>query len=291
MYEWERVNNMKFNGGKFQVLRYGKDQDLKQNTVYFTGEMEHVIEQVENCRDLGVTLEDSAKFELHIENVCKKVRQKCGWVLRTFYSRDPRFLRHMFNTLIQPHIDYCSQLWAPPEGPAMDKIEGLLRSFSAKIPSVKHLPYWDRLKELRMNSQQRRLERYKIIYTWKILQGLVPNCGVEVASSNEHRLGRLCRIPELQKQSPLSVKTLREASFQVSGPRLLNCLPKQLRNLTSLSLDEFKERLDLVLTTVPDEPRAGSLGGWPSNSLLSQMARREATPVLEPARRRRGGGV
>ena len=61
----------------------------------YRGEMEHVIEQVENCRDLCVTLEDSAKFDQHIENVCKKVRQKCGWVLRTFYSRDPKFLRHI----------------------------------------------------------------------------------------------------------------------------------------------------------------------------------------------------
>jgi hypothetical protein len=122
--------------------------------------MSHVIEQVENCRDLG----DTAKFDLHIENVCKKVRQKCGWIMRTFYSRDPQFLRHMFNTLVQPHADYCSQLWAPQEGPQMDKIEGLLRSFTAKIPAVKHLSYWERLKQLRMNSEQRRLERYNFFF-------------------------------------------------------------------------------------------------------------------------------
>ena len=48
IYEWENKNNMKFNGGKFQDLRYGRNQELKEETVYFTGGMESVIEEVEN---------------------------------------------------------------------------------------------------------------------------------------------------------------------------------------------------------------------------------------------------
>ena len=151
-----------------------------ESTCYFTGDMDHVIEEVENCRDIGVTVENSAKFDLHIEKVCKKVRQKCGWVLRTFYSREQNFLRHMFNILILPHINYCSQVWTSQEGPKLDKIEKLLKTFTSKKPLAKLLPYWERSKCLRMNSEQRRLERYKIIYIWKILQGLVPNCGVQV---------------------------------------------------------------------------------------------------------------
>ena len=173
------------------MIRYGRNQDIKEDTCYFTGDIEHIIEEVESCRDLGVTMENSAKFELHIENVCKKVRQKCGWVLRIFYCRDQHFLRHMFNTLIQPHIDYCSQLWTPQEGPQLDKVEKLLKNFTAKIRSVKHLPYWERLISLRMISEQRRLERYKIIYVWKILHKLVANCGIEVNdSTTSERLGR-----------------------------------------------------------------------------------------------------
>ena len=275
IYQWEVENNMKFNGDKFQVLRYGRNQDLKESTCYFTGGMEYVIEEVDNCRDLGVIVENTAKFDLHIEKVCKKVRQKCGWVLRTFYSRDQYFLRHMFNTLFQPHIDYCSQLWTPQEGPQLDKIEKLLKSFTSKIPSVKLLPYWERLKVLRMNSEQRRLERYKIIYVWKILQGLVPNCGVQVIDAeSKERLGRRCKVPSMNKQASSAVQSLRDTSFQVTGPKLFNCLPKWLRNLKTLSLEEFKEKLDLVLSQVPDEPRIGGPGGWISNSLITQMARR-----------------
>ena len=200
IFKWEESNNMKFNGDKFQILRYGDNNQVKEDTLYYTGNMEHVIEEVDRCRDLGVIMENTGSFNAHIEKVCKKVRQKCGWILRTFFTRDQKFLRHMFNTLVQPHIDFSSQLWAPAEGPEMDKIEQLLRNFTAKLPSVKHLPYWERLKALKMNSEQRRIERYKIIYTWKVLQGYVPNCGIE-ASSTEERLGRKCRVPILAKKS------------------------------------------------------------------------------------------
>ena len=81
----------------------------------------------------------------------------------------------MFNSLVQPHIDYCSQLWMPQEGQHLDKIEKVLKDFSKKLPGLKESNYWERLRALKMNSEQRRLERYQIIYIWKILQGLVPN--------------------------------------------------------------------------------------------------------------------
>ena len=44
--------------------------------------------------------------------------------------------------------------------------------------------------------------------------------------------------------------------------------------MRSLTIDEFKEKLDYILAKVPDEPRIGGPAGWISNSLLTQMARR-----------------
>ena len=78
LYKWEEDNQMKFNGSKFQLLRYGPDEDIKSDTVYFTGQMENIIEQFFSLKDLGVIMSDSAKFEDHIDKVVKKVRQKIG---------------------------------------------------------------------------------------------------------------------------------------------------------------------------------------------------------------------
>ena len=100
-------------------------------------------------------------------------------------------MRHMLNTLVQPHIDYCSQLWIPLEGQHLEKIEKLLKDYIRKIPGMAGLNYWLRLSKIKMDSEQRRLERYQVIYTWKIMEGLTPNCGFNW-SSTEERNGRAC---------------------------------------------------------------------------------------------------
>ena len=102
-------------------------------------------------------------------------------------------MKFMWKSLVQGHIDYCSQLYFPNQSSDLQKIENLLRTFTKKIPEVAHLDYWSRLKQLKMLSQQRRSERYRIIYTWKVLEGMVPNCGIQVHFS-ECR-GRECVIP------------------------------------------------------------------------------------------------
>ena len=127
----------------------------------------------------------------------------------------------------------------------MEKIEKVLRDFTRKIPSVKNLSYWERLQELRMNSENRRLERYKIIYVWKILENIVPNPGVMITNENwnddNFLRGRLCSIPKWKSKEKLD-------SFQVMGPRIFNTLPKVIRNMTKCGIEEFKSVLDMFLT-------------------------------------------
>ena len=108
-----------------------------------------------------------------------------------------------------------------------------------------------------MNSQERRIERYRIVYVWKILEGFAPNCGVELIQENQ-RLGRRCKVPKLAQNGGQSVQTLREQSFQINGVRLFNRLPKYLRNMTS-NQEDFKAELDKFICQIPDQPRIGNL--------------------------------
>ena len=273
---------MQFNGTKFQVLRYGTNETIKEETMYFTENMKHTIEQVNMTKDLGVLVTDDAKYDEHIDNMCKKVRQKSGWVLRTFYTRNLCFMKSIFKSLIQPHIDYCSQLWMPPQGQKLEKVERLLKSWTSRIPTIRNLTYWQRLKEMKMYSEQRRLERYRVIYTWKVLQGLVPNPGIVEAQENEY-LGRRCQIPKLNHKSKMSIRTMKENSFQTNGPKLFNSLPKYVRNMKKFSEEEFKEQLDKYLQKLPDQPKIDGLIPWgqdqdgkPSNSIQFQVASESA---------------
>ena len=98
----------------------------------------------------------------------------------------------------------------------------------------------------------RRMERYRIIYVWKILEGISPNCGLEVTTSE--RRGREVKIPPI-KGTKGKIQNLRENSFQIQGPRLFNCLPKSVRGISKVSIDDFKQHLDRFLEKLPDEPK------------------------------------
>ncbi len=171
--------------------------------------------------------------------------QKAGWVLRTFKTREL--------SLIQPHQDYASKLWAPV-GILGDLAaqEAPLKSFTKRTRGFWDLSYWERLVKAGMMSNECRQERYRIIYSWKIIQGLAPNCGLTLDSSMDSRRGRTLSIPPLSG-SRTSVQTLRDRTFQSEGPRLYNSLPSELRNLDS-SLPIFKAHLDCYLSSIPDQP-------------------------------------
>ena len=109
-----------------------------------------------------------------------------------------------------------------------------------------------------MYSQQRRRERYRIIYVWKLLEGLVPeissggNGGMKKLHSD--RIGRICYIPLIPRTVPTEVRRLREASLQHHRFLLFNALPKEICEITNCSVDSFKNQLDLFLGKIIDEP-------------------------------------
>nr|XP_053639121.1 fructose-1,6-bisphosphatase 1-like isoform X1 [Cherax quadricarinatus] len=136
---------------------------------------------------------------------------------------------------------------------------------------IKHLNYWERLRFLNLYSLERRKERYMIIYTWKILEGLVPNLHTKITHYESKRLGRRCNIPPMKSRGVTS--TLRDPTISVRGPRLFNCLPAYIRGITNRPLAVFKLALDKHLKSVPDQPGCGSYVGLraaSSNSLVDQ---------------------
>ena len=279
---WAEVNNMQFNGNKFQLVRFGNNEEIKDDTIYFTGDNKEVIERFEKLKDLGVIMNQKATFTDQIDHVEKKVRQKIGWICRSFYNRRIQFMKQLCKSLVIPHLQYGSQLWMPVEISEIEKIEKLQRDFFRKVSDLKELNYWKALKTMKMLLLQRRMERYRILYCWKILNGLTPNCGVEeVADSSKTRQGRRLIVPK--NKSTAQTEKLRDQSFQFNGPLLFNTLPASIRNLNKCTVDEFKSALDTHLETIPDEPKMdgmnpnasdnkGNVGRY-SNSLLFQTRR------------------
>ena len=83
IYQWSVENNMQFNALKFELLRYGNRDELKENTVYVNPEFE-LIEEKENVKDLGVNMTNNCKFNLHITKIAESAKKIASWILQTF---------------------------------------------------------------------------------------------------------------------------------------------------------------------------------------------------------------
>ena len=70
---------------------------------------------------------------------------------------------------------------------------------------------------------------------------------------NSERRGREAKVPKSKGSGKF--QSIREASFQINGPRLFNSLPKAVRNTTKVGIEEFKLKLDKYLESIPDEPK------------------------------------
>ena len=251
--EWEHDNNMAFNMEKFKWLQIGNNKTLKNDYCYFTRDFEHIIIPTQSTKDLGVLVSDDTTFYNHINEIHKKVSKRINWILRSFKCRSTHFMRFIWRAYVLPIIDYSSQLWGPQEGPLLLKLENLQRSFTRRVEGLGTKTYWERLKMLKLQSIQRRIERYKLLYVCKIMKGLVPNCGL-VWDYNDRR-GRKCKIPNYGKY----FKKARDQSFCMSASRLFNELPRILRDDQCSSIDVWKGKLDTLLSEMPDWPRTDDL--------------------------------
>ena len=89
--------------------------------------MSEVIERYHTVRDLGFIMSDDGEFCKHIEKVEVKARKTIGWIFKTFQGREINSMRYMWNTYVQPHIDYSSQLYSPYKEGSLVNLESLLK--------------------------------------------------------------------------------------------------------------------------------------------------------------------
>ena len=132
IYNWATENNMFFNSTKFELLRYGKNVELKNSTSYMSNTGE-TIPTKEATKDLGVIMSSSGDFKDHISSIVDTVRDFSTWILRSFRSRSPLLMLQLWKSMVIERLDYCSQLWNPHQIGLIQQLEELQKSFVKRI--------------------------------------------------------------------------------------------------------------------------------------------------------------
>ena len=162
--------------------------------------------------------------------------------MRTFRRRSKNLMLTIWKSLVQSKLDYCSQLWSPSDQGSIARLESVAKNFTSQVGGMEGLDYWERLGVLNMYSQERRRERYQIIFIWKVSQQLVK--GYNLPFKHNPRRGRLVDLPPVVGGCPAVVKNALEASLRVKGAKLFNLLPTELRGLDGVMVDTFKKGWD-----------------------------------------------
>ena len=298
VYPWAPANNMSLNGDKFEHLQVGKN--LEQAKYSYKDPSGKTITEKNCIKDLGVYLSNNLLWSKQIEEVVAKARVMSGWALRTFSTRDKKTMITIWNSQIRPILDYCSPLWSPRPWnyKEIDFLEQTQRTFTRRINDMDDFDYAQRLKALKLYSIQRRHERYKIIYAYKIKEGLVPNISElhGLQFSFHERRGCRCGIPTFPLHHNKAVRA-RDDSFTLTACNLWNSLPKYIRNISGKSVECFKRKLDKVLEYYPDIPRCSASGrlkdkhGRNSNSLCDLYKDSEIKKLVDNSEDVSKGGL
>ena len=120
---WLIANKLSLNIAETELMLIGSRQRLQtQNNQHMEIQVEgKIIKQVEETISLGVHIDNNLSWKKHVNEISKKVSSGIGALkrIRPFISTD--IAVKIYNSLIQPHFEYCSTVW--------DGISGQLRNF------------------------------------------------------------------------------------------------------------------------------------------------------------------
>ena len=132
------------------------------------------LDRVYTIKDLGVTISSNLKPSDHCQRVANAAHFKCSLILRSFVNKEPTFLLNLFNTYVLSRLHYASAVWDPWLVKDIKMIESVLRKFTKRIPSLKELPYKERLRVLNMHSLEYIRLHSALIFMYSVLNDLTP---------------------------------------------------------------------------------------------------------------------
>ena len=109
--EWFRANLLSLNVNKTKfMIFYHKavcdnliNQSLKINDIK--------IDQVQEFKFLGVTLQPSLSWNSHINSICKKIAKNIGILSKIRPILSEKSSLALYYTLIHSNLNYCASVW------------------------------------------------------------------------------------------------------------------------------------------------------------------------------------
>ena len=166
LYNWSLEWQMEFNVDKCKVMHIGRN-----NTRHNYSMNGKFLLTTEYEKDLGVIIENNLSHGRNVASAANKANRTLGIISRIFTCKNKEILMPLYKSLVRPQLEYCVQAWNPYLRKDINILERVQRRFTRMIPSIRHLPYNERLKRLNLTTLEMRRFRGDLIETFKIMHG------------------------------------------------------------------------------------------------------------------------
>ena len=107
--KWVVLNGLKLNIKKTKYMVFSNSRsDSDDLRITLNGVQ---IERTDSERFLGVIVESNLNWKIHISNLAAKISRNAGILYKLKGLVPNKVLRLVYNSLIQSHINYCSNVW------------------------------------------------------------------------------------------------------------------------------------------------------------------------------------
>ena len=136
--KWTETWLLKLHPQKCKTLHVGKtdpDPDYKYELMGIT------LDNVEEEKDIGVTIDNQLTFDKHITEKVKKANSMSAMIRRIFHHLDEKSFTPIYKALVRTHLEYANSAWAPYKQKHIDMIEGVQRRATKQLPGLKNLSH------------------------------------------------------------------------------------------------------------------------------------------------------
>ena len=138
----------------------------------------HILQEVQDNPYLGLQISNDLKWNIHINNTCKKANATLGFLRRNLRNVPQECRKTAYIALVRSIMEYGATIWNPYQKGDIDKLE---RIQSRAIRFIKK-DYTSRdpgcitkmRKELELETLEERRTSLRLVLMYKVVEGLVP---------------------------------------------------------------------------------------------------------------------
>ena len=227
------------------ICKKSLDNNLQQFQLNST-----TIPSTRSIKDLGITIQNNLKWEVHINNIYGKAASLSYRILKCFRSKNIWTLLLLYKSYVRPLLVFNTEVWSPYFKKDIDRIESVQKRYTKLICQRCNIPfssYTDRLEKLNLTTLHDRRIKFDLILMFKIINNLSFLTFDDFFPLEVPIYQLRHSFPKIKTKQTFNRKSWSE-SFFVRGPKYWNVLDKTITATKSLS--HFKSLLKHVPTSV-----------------------------------------